>query len=178
MITRLGIHIARSRRLRRAAFHFLVTDRQSRAKVQLVIRWAQDLMRTLEYLETREDIDTEKIAHYGFSLGGTYTPAFTAVEQLFEASVPISGGTTFRLPEEHSPVNFAPNVTVPTLMIGGKNDPQAPVELYQRPILELLGTPPEDKKLCVLEGAHAPTDWNATVREMHAWLDHYLELVQ
>jgi hypothetical protein len=42
----------------------------------------------------------------------------------------------------------------------------------------LLGTPPEDKKLYVFEGAHAPTDWNATVREIHAWLDRYLGPVQ
>jgi hypothetical protein len=63
-------------------------------------------------------------------------------------------------------------------MIGGKNDPQAPVEPYQRPILELLGTPPEEKKLYVFDGAHAPTDWNDTVREIHAWLDRYLGPVQ
>ncbi len=153
-------------------------DWQTRAKVQLVIHWAQDLMRTVDYLETREDIDADKIAYYGFSLGGTYAPVFTAVEQRFAASVLISGGTIFRVPEEHRPVNFAPYVTVPTLMIGGKNDPQAPVEPYQRPILELLGTPLEDKKLYVFEGAHAPTDWNATLREIHAWLDRYLGPVQ
>jgi len=150
----------------------------SRAKVQLVIRWAQDLMRTMDYLETREDIDVDKVAYYGFSLGGTYAPVFTAVEQRFAASVLISGGTIFRLPEEHRPVNFAPHVTVPTLMIGGKNDPQAPVETYQRPILELLGAPPEDKRLYVFDGAHAPTDWNATVREILAWLERYLGPVQ
>jgi formylglycine-generating enzyme required for sulfatase activity/predicted esterase len=146
----------------------------SRAKVQLVIRWAQDLARTMDYLETREDIDSSKIAYYGFSLGGTYAPVFTAVEQRFAASVLISGGTLSRVPEEHRPVNFAPHVTVPTLMIGGQNDPQAPVETYQRPLLELLGTPPDDKRLYVFEGAHAPTDWNATVREILAWLERYL----
>lgn len=151
---------------------------QSRAKVQLVIRWAQDLMRTMDYLETREDIDTDRIAYYGFSLGGTYAPIFTSVEKRFAASVLISGGTIFRVPEEHRPVNFAPYVTVPTLMIGGKNDPQSPIESYQRPILDLLGTPPKDKKLYVFEGAHAPTDWNATVSEIQAWLERYLGPVQ
>jgi formylglycine-generating enzyme required for sulfatase activity/predicted esterase len=146
----------------------------SRAKVQLVIRWAQDLMRTMDYLEVREDIDASKIAYYGFSLGGTYAPVFTAVEQRFAASVLISGGTVYSTPEEHRPVNFAPYVTVPTLMIGGRNDPQAPVETYQRPILKLLGTLPEDKRLYVFDGAHAPTDWNTTVREILTWLDHYM----
>jgi formylglycine-generating enzyme required for sulfatase activity/predicted esterase len=150
----------------------------SRAKVNLVIRWAQDMQRTMEYLETRDDMDADRIAYYGFSLGGTYGPVFTALEDRFKASVLISGGTTYRLPEEHRPVNFAPHVTVPTLMIGGQNDPQAPIEAYQRPLLELLGTPPADKKLAVFDGAHAPTDWNSTVSEILAWLDRYLGPVQ
>ncbi len=153
-------------------------DHQSRAKVQLVIHWAQDLMRAIDYLETREDIDVSRLAYYGFSLGGTYAPIFTALEERFSASVLISGGTTYRLPDEHRPANFAPQVSVPTLMIAGRNDPQAPVETYQRPILELLGTPAEDKKMYVFEGGHAPTDWNATVREVLAWLDRYLGPVE
>ena len=149
-------------------------DFKSRAKVQLVIRWAQDMMRTMDYLQTRDDIQADKIAYYGFSLGGTYGPVFTGLEDRFAASVLISGGTTYRVPDEHRPVSFAPYVTVPTLMIGGQNDPQAPIETYQRPLLELLGTPPEDKKLYVFDGAHAPTDWNATVGEILGWLDRYL----
>jgi formylglycine-generating enzyme required for sulfatase activity/predicted esterase len=153
-------------------------DPQSRAKVQLVIRWAQDLMRTMDYFETRDDIDSDKIAFYGFSLGGTYAPVFTMLEQRFKASVTISGGTTWLVPDEHRPANFAPYVNVPTLMIGGRNDPQVPVDTYQRPILELLGTPAEDKKLYLFDGGHAPSDWNATVREILAWLDLYLGPVQ
>jgi eukaryotic-like serine/threonine-protein kinase len=159
---------------RRAAY----PDYRSRAKVNLVIRWAQDMMRTVDYLETRDDIEADKIAYYGFSLGGTYGPVFTALEKRFAASVLLSGGTMYRLPEEHRPVNFAPHVTVPTLMVGGQNDPQAPIEGYQRPVLELLGTPPEDKKLSVFDGPHAPTDWNATVGEILAWLERYLGPVQ
>jgi len=149
-------------------------DFNSRAKVQLVIRWAQDLMRTMDYLETRDDINADKTAYYGFSLGGTYAPVFTALEQRFAASVLISGGTTYRIPDEHRPANFAPHVIVPTLMIGGQNDPQAPIDTYQRPMLELIETPPEDKKLYVFDGGHAPTDWNATVSEILAWLERYL----
>ena len=150
----------------------------SRAKVQLVIRWAQDLMRAVDYLETRDDIDASKLAYYGFSLGGTYGPVFTALDERFAASVFISGGTTYRLPQEHRPAVFAPHVRVPTLMVAGKNDPQSPVDTYQRPILDLLGTPATDKRLYVFEGGHSPTDWNATVREILLWLDRYLGPVE
>ena len=153
-------------------------DFESRAKVDLVIQWAQDMIQAMNYLETRDDIDSKNIAYYGFSLGGTYAPVFTALEQRFAASVLISGGTTWTVPEEHRPANFAPYVTVPTLMIGGRNDSQVPVDEYQRPMLELLGTPDEDKKLYLYDGGHAPSDWNATVREVLLWLDRYMGPVE
>lgn len=146
----------------------------SRAKIELVIRWAQDLTRAVDYLQTREDIAGDKLAFYGFSLGGTYGPVFTALEQRFKASVYISGGTNRRVPDEHWPAYFAPRVKVPTLMIAGRYDSQSPLETYQEPLLALLGTPPEDRKIWVFEGGHAPTDWNATVGAMLDWFDRYL----
>lgn len=44
----------------------------------------------------------------------------------------------------------------------------------QRPLLELFGTPPEDKRLAILEGGHVPVDTHGLVREILDWLDRYL----
>lgn len=71
-------------------------------------------------------------------------------------------------------MNFAPRVRVPMLMISGRNDFLRPVETSQRPLLELFGTPPEDKRLAVLEGGHVPVDTHGLVRETLDWLDRYL----
>ena len=62
---------------------------------------------------------------------------------------------------------------VPVLIVNGKDDFSAPAESRQR-LFELLGTPPEHKKLVVLEGGHVPNDFNGLVREALDWLDKYL----
>jgi dienelactone hydrolase len=36
-----------------------------------MIRWSQDLARTIDYIETRPDFDAGKIAYYGFSAGAS-----------------------------------------------------------------------------------------------------------
>ena len=46
----------------------------------LIVMWSKDLSRTVDYLEERADIDTGKLAYYGFSVGGEYGPIFTAVD--------------------------------------------------------------------------------------------------
>jgi cephalosporin-C deacetylase-like acetyl esterase len=45
-----------------------------------VIRWTQDISRTIDYLETRPDFDPQRIAFYGFSNGAMFAPVFTAIE--------------------------------------------------------------------------------------------------
>ena len=37
----------------------------------LQIKWVQELSRTIDYLETREDINTDKLGFYGVSWGGS-----------------------------------------------------------------------------------------------------------
>jgi dienelactone hydrolase len=64
----------------------------SSADRDLVIQWAKDLGRSLDYLQTRQDIDGTKLAFFGWSLGGIYGPLLTAVDGRFKASVLESGG--------------------------------------------------------------------------------------
>lgn len=140
-----------------------------------VLQWAKDLGRTIDYLETRPELDADAIAFYGNSLGATYGPILTAVEERIRTAILVGGGLTGReMPPEAEVVNFAPRVEVPVLMIAGRNDFLRPVETAQRPLLELLGTPAEDKRLAVLEGGHAPVEIHGLIREVLDWLDRYL----
>jgi formylglycine-generating enzyme required for sulfatase activity len=141
----------------------------------LGVAWSRDLGRTLDYLETRGDVDMRRLAYYGFSAGAIYGPVFTAVDRRFAASVLLAAGLGLaRLPPEMAPVNFAPRARVPTLLIGGRDDFLMPIESQQRPLLRLLGAPDVDKRLAVLEGGHIPSDRRAIVRETLDWLDRYL----
>jgi hypothetical protein len=47
----------------------------------LLAYWAKDLGRSIDYLETREDIDTGRLAYYGLSMGASAGLVLTAVEK-------------------------------------------------------------------------------------------------
>lgn len=67
----------------------------------------------------------------------------TAIESRFKASILLGGGVGGTpLPPDFEPINFAPRVRVPTLMVAGKQDFARPVETQQRPVFDLLGPPP------------------------------------
>jgi dienelactone hydrolase len=139
----------------------------------LHIQWAKDFFRTVDYLETRSDIDHDKLAYYSLSMGAYFGPIPVALEPRIKVAVFASGGLRFNYPPEIQPANFMPRVKVPLLLINGRDDFQAPLEGQQR-IIELIGTAPEHKRLVSLEGGHVPNDFRGLVREVLEWFDKYL----
>lgn len=139
-----------------------------------VLMWAQDLSRALDYAATRQDLDAGRVALYGISWGGALGPLLAAVEPRIRAVVLISGGLEFEdtLPEV-DPLNFAPHVLQPTLMINGRYDFFFPVETSQKPLFALLGAKPSDKRHVVVDGGHYPPQ-DLLVKETVDWLDRYL----
>ena len=139
-----------------------------------VIHWTMDIGRSIDYLETRGDIDATRLAYYGFSFGAWNGPIFTAIETRFKASVFLSGGLWLERAPEIEPANFAPRATVPVLMVNGRDDFWFPLEGSQLPLFRLLGAPDRDKRHEALEGGHNPNDWQEVVKEVLDWLDRYL----
>ena len=140
----------------------------------LVVQWAKDVERSIDYLETRKDIDSHRLAYYGLSLGAVWGPVMTAVEPRFKASVLVAGGFPFeKLPAEIEPLNFAPHVKVPTLMLNGRDDFMYPVDSSQIPLFRFLGTPDAQKRRLVFDSGHVPPQ-KPVVKESLDWLDRYL----
>jgi dienelactone hydrolase len=139
-----------------------------------VFQWSKDLGRTLDYLETRGDIDGSKLAYAGFSMGGGFAAALLAVEPRFESAILIAGGFFLReeLPEVHQ-LNFAPRVKTPVLMLNGRYDATFPLDASQIPLFRLLGTPEKDKKHVIYEAGHADLPRKEYIREALDWLDKY-----
>ena len=139
-----------------------------------VVRWIQDFRRTVDYLETRDDLDLDKLGFFGFSWGGWNGPMVMALDDRFVTGVYLSGGIppTLARPEASS-ASYASRVTQPVLMISGKDDVIRPVATYQAPMFESLGTSAADKRHAILEGGHLPP-WEAVVAETLAWFDEYL----
>ena len=140
----------------------------------LRIMWSKEIGRSIDYLETRRDIDRARIAYYGFSTGAVLGPILTALEPRFSASILLGGGVSGTpRPPDIEPTNFAPRVRVPTLMVAGKQDFERPVETLQRPVFDRLGPAPDQKRLTLIDGGHIPR-LQDIIREILDWLDRYL----
>ena len=88
-----------------------------------VIMWAKDLSRSIDYLETRDDIDADALAYYGFSWGGFMGATLPAIEKRIKASVIyVAGLLPQRSLPEVEPIHYLPRVKTPTLMINEEQD--------------------------------------------------------
>lgn len=141
----------------------------------LVVSWSRDFSRSIDYLETRADIDDQKLAFCGYSTGGAYGPVMTAINGRIKASVLLAGGLLpGSEPPEADPFHFAPRATEPTLIIGGRHDFMSPVETNKRPLLRLLGAQEEDKRLVLFDTGHVVFLTPDAIKEVLDWLDRYL----
>ena len=141
----------------------------------VIIQSAKDLRRAVDYLETRPDMDAQKLAYFGASTGAGLGPIMTAGEPRFKASILLGGGLfSWQPPPESETFHFLPRVKVPTLMINGRHDFAFPLETSQVPMFELLGTPAADKRHRVFESGHVPTERQEVMKEALDWLDRYL----
>ncbi len=139
-----------------------------------VIAWSKDLGRSIDYLETRPEIDRNKLAYEGASWGGTMGAVLPAVEDRIKVCVLIVGGFYLHksLPEVDQ-INFTPRVKVPVLMLNGRFDFFCPVETSQLPMFRLLGTAKEHKRRIEYETGHN-IPRTELIKETLDWLDHYL----
>jgi eukaryotic-like serine/threonine-protein kinase len=142
------------------------------AYTEFLIQIVQDFRRCIDYLETRTDIDRNRIAYYGMSWGGRLGAIIPAVEDRIKASVLVGGGMGGRASRpESSMLNFVTRVKIPTLMLNGRYD--AGLEIGIKPMFDLLGTPAEHKQFKLYDTDHIPprTEY---IKETLAWLDKYL----
>ena len=142
---------------------------------EIAIARGKDLQRVVDFIESRSDLDRQRIGYYGLSTGAFHGVIGTAIEPRIKASVLAGGGLVRGTPPpEIDPFNFAPRVRVPTLMINGRVDFHHPMDTLQLPLFQLLGVAPELKRHAPLEGGHIPTNLNDLIREALDWFDRYL----
>ncbi len=138
-----------------------------------VISWMQDISRSLDYLETRKEMDVQKLGYYGYSWGSAMGGIMCAAETRFKAAVFHVGGLMMQKTfPEVDPLNFLPRVRIPVLMLNGKNDTFFPVETSQKPMFKLIGTPEKDKKIIIYEGGHL-VPRQELMKESLSWFDKY-----
>ena len=155
--------------------HTDVPDASNRYK-EHVIMWTNDVRRSIDYLESRKDINSDKIAYYGYSWGGYMGGIIPAVEKRIRAVILVVAGLDYVNPlPEAKTANFLSRIMQPVLMLNGKYDFYFPYEKSQKPFFDFLGT--KDKKMKVYDGGHT-VPYAELARESLIWLDKYLGKVE
>jgi class 3 adenylate cyclase/pimeloyl-ACP methyl ester carboxylesterase len=149
-----------------------------RLLADFIIRVIKDYRRSLDYLETRNDIDLNRIAFYGLSGGPSLGFVLGAIDSRVKLNIFYAGGLragSFR--PEIQPAYFIRRVTVPTLMINGRFDSVWRIDYEIKNMYELLGTPDKDKRLVLFDSDHlAPI--KDLIRETQSFLDEYFGSVE
>jgi len=146
-----------------------------------IIQRAKDLSRCIDYLETRDDIDSERIAYYGTSWGAELGPIMLAVEDRLDTGIFAVGGITpIDWPRSVDMALYAQRVTTPVLMVNGREDAIMPLKTSQVPMYELLGTDDQHKKHKLYPGGHGLFGlFNKQIlKDVLDWLDLYLGPVE
>jgi cephalosporin-C deacetylase-like acetyl esterase len=138
-----------------------------------VTYWMKDVGRTIDYLETRPDIDKDRIGYYGVSWGALLGPIVNAVEPRLKAAVWVSGGFTLQKPlTEVDQIHFAPRVRVPVLMLNGLYDFYFPAGISQQPMYDAIGTAEPLKRWRKFESGHN-VPRNELIKETLGWFDSH-----
>jgi formylglycine-generating enzyme required for sulfatase activity/predicted esterase len=141
-----------------------------------MFEWRAEVGRTLDLMTMRTDIDMQRVAYAGASFGASVPLPLLALEDRFKTAVLLAPGLTYRtVPPEADAINYVPHVTMPVLMIGGRQDYVLPLEESQKPLYERLGTRAEHKRHVIFDAGHvADYPRGQTLREVLGWLDRYL----
>jgi formylglycine-generating enzyme required for sulfatase activity/cephalosporin-C deacetylase-like acetyl esterase len=145
-----------------------------------IVQMNKDFGRSLDYLETRPDIDHTKLAILGVS--GPFAIGALALDKRLRAGVLQSVGLPpytqhsagWEISPEIDPFYFAPRVRAPVLMLSGRYDPMYPPETHQEPLFQLLGTPAANKRHVLFDCGHSLLRTHDAIRETLDWLDRYL----
>jgi dienelactone hydrolase len=152
--------------------------RHAQLQTELRVHWFSDLKRSLDYLETRSDMDSSKLAFLGYSYGASHALPLIALEERYDTAILVAGGLgnlgIDPMPQAADPINFISRIKIPVMMVNGKGDFVFPMETSQIPLFELLGTPDDEKKKVEYEGDHYQIPATAVTRDIVNWLDEKL----
>jgi eukaryotic-like serine/threonine-protein kinase len=151
--------------------NFSFTETKLEIKESFIKR-IKDLQRTIDYMESRMDIDTSRIVYLGVSWGSFHAPYILAVEKRIKLVIlnafGLCGDKSY--PEAYH-INYLPHIKIPMLMLSGKYDFDWNYET-QKLFYEWLGTSPNDKKWLAYEAVHG-VPLIKVQKESLPWLDRY-----
>ncbi len=145
----------------------------SQQYAEYLIKWTKDYRRTVDYLESRQDMDREKIAYMGASWGAFNYLITAAVEPRLKIGICYVGGLSMTPARpEVDQISYVHRVKQPTLWLVGEYDQIFPLRQSAQPAFDFLGTQEQDKRLVVYPTEHS-LPINERIHETLDWLDRY-----
>ena len=149
--------------------------------IQMTTDLYKDVARSLDYLGTRPDIDSSRLAYMGVSMGsvqGIFASAL--LQDRLKTAVLLDGGFFLdQPPPGGDEADFAARIKMPVLMVNGRYDFTFPLDRAQNPLFTMLGTPAQDKSHVVLDTPHDVTEQRPQlIKAVLDWLDRYLGRVK
>jgi serine/threonine protein kinase/dienelactone hydrolase len=138
---------------------------------------SKDVGRSLDYLASRADIDKDKLAYLGVSMGSAEGVIYATVQQdRLKTAIFLDGGYfLYTPPKGGDQIDFAPRLKKPVLMVNGRYDYAFSLEKSQIPLFDALGTQAPDKQHIIFDTPHDVTERRPElIQVVVAWLDKYL----
>jgi serine/threonine protein kinase/formylglycine-generating enzyme required for sulfatase activity/dienelactone hydrolase len=142
-----------------------------------LVMWRKDLGRSIDYIESRSDLDPGKICFYGSSWGSYVGIYLIPLEKRLKTAILrlVGYSVISRKHPELEQVNFAVRIQIPVLILNGKYDTIFPYKTSQHPLFQFIDTPKEHKRMVLFDVGHAaPRPRSKAIQEVLDWLDRYL----
>ena len=129
---------------------------QSEEYKNAIIKIGKDFKRVIDYLETREDLDTKKLSYMGYSWGSVTSNILLAIDDRIKSAAIFIGGLMLQKSRKEIEAHFyLRRIKIPILHIVGKLDGIFEYEDSFLPWNKLIGTPEEDKFIIAIDkGGH------------------------
>ncbi len=166
-------------------YDFSFTDGDRYWTRDILIQTVFDLRRAVDFIQTRKDLDSDRIGYLGISLGGIIGTVFCGVDQRVKVPVIVLGGGgmhlmfgTDALSDETrdylsmiEPLNFVQMIAPrPLLMINAENDDVIPPMMSKL----MFKTAKEPKKIIWFNAKHHTIPIDKTYEAALTWFDKYL----
>ncbi len=133
------------------------------------IQCIQDAMCTLDYLETRDDVNPDRIIGLGFSIGADKLITTLAIDSRFDRAILLSVG--YHNWQKDRPIidafQYTPHIDLPVLLVTGIHDNLYTYENSQIPLFKDLAS--QEKRHVLMEGGHVP-EIGEVVTHVDRWL--------
>ena len=138
----------------------------------LYIAWVTDTDKTLDYLETRNDIDTDNIFYLGMSYGALFNTHTLLFENRYKGAILYVGGVFPTYPPLVDGINHMPRIDTPFLMLNGEQDYLVPKSAAMY-FYQSTGTSEKDKKIVFYDSGHWPLPRNQMIKETLDFIKKY-----